>query len=88
MLQRQTTLDVAETALRPGDLVFNLDGPNGGHVMLFLGTTRAIVHAPSPGSVVSIGQWHTATGFGSPLDDRAALGDAVATVLPTATPGR
>jgi cell wall-associated NlpC family hydrolase len=67
--QRQATLDVAETALRPGDLVFNLDGPNGGHVMLFLGVDHAVVHAPAPGTLVSVGQWRTTTGFGSPIAD-------------------
>lgn len=73
--QRQTTLDVAEGNLRPGDLVFNLNGPNGGHVMLFLGIGHAVVHAPAPGQLVSVSEWRTTTGFGSPIadDDLAAV---------------
>lgn len=68
--QRQTTLDVAERNLRPGDLVFNLDGgPTGGHVMLFLGIGHVIVHAPAAGQLVSVSEWRTVTGFGSPIAD-------------------
>ncbi len=68
--QRQTTLDVAEANLQPADLVFNLDGPNGGHVMMFLGLDHVVVAAPAPGLTVSISSWRSTTGFGSPLDDR------------------
>ena len=68
--QRQTTLDVAEADLQPADLVFNLDGPNGGHVMMFLGLDHVVVAAPAPGLTVSISSWRSTTGFGSPLDDR------------------
>lgn len=86
--QRQTTLDVAEGNLRPGDLVFNLNGPNGGHVMLFLGIGHAVVHAPAPGQLVSVSEWRTTTGFGSPIaDDQLAaveVDDDATTV--TATP--
>lgn len=82
--QRQMTLDVAEGNLRPGDLVFNLNGPNGGHVMLFLGIGHTVVHAPAPGQLVSVSEWRTTTGFGSPIaDDELAaveLDDDAATV--------
>ena len=71
--QRQTTLDVAEADLQPADLVFNLDGPNGGHVMMFLGLDHVVVAAPAPGLTVSISSWRSTTGFGSPLDDRAPV---------------
>jgi len=81
--QRTSTLDVAEAALRPGDLVFNLDGPNGGHVMMFLGLGHAVVEARQPGTSVSVSTWRAVTGFGSPiLDDDANgnVGEALAVV--------
>ncbi len=76
--QRQTTFDVTEADLRPGDLVFNLDGPNGGHVMLYLGTDKLIVHAPAPGTFVSVSSYHATTGFGSPLADARSVGEPLA----------
>lgn len=71
--QRQTTLDVAEADLQAGDLVFNLDGPNGGHVGLYLGLDRLVVHAPAPGKTVSVTSYGATTGFGSPLADAPML---------------
>lgn len=75
--QRQQTMAVAEADLQVGDLVFNLDGPNGGHVMLSLGLDQLVVHAPAPGTLVSVSTYRATTGFGSPLADERDLGDAV-----------
>ena len=80
VLQRQVSLDATEATLRPGDLVFNLDGPNGGHVQLYLGVGKLVVHAPSPGHNVNVSEYRVTTGFGSPMDDSRTLGDAAATV--------
>ncbi len=64
--QRGQTPAADETALEPGDLVFNLRA-NGGHVMLYLGVENGIVHAPGTGKRVEVSRWRKATGFGSPL---------------------
>jgi peptidoglycan DL-endopeptidase CwlO len=81
VLQRQAALDATEGTLRPGDLVFNLDGPNGGHVQLYLGIGRLVVQAPSPGHNVNVSEYRTTTGFGSPMDDSRSLGDAASATI-------
>ena len=84
--QRTSTLDVAEAALRPGDLVFNLDGPNGGHVMMFLGLGHAVVEARQPGTTVSVSTWRAVTGFGSPILDDDATGNVGEALQITSNP--